>query len=62
MMGLGSVWKSYKVLIVMGTGLGVVHWGWYNMQSSPIFHPEGEGRLPSIFRFLTGKETDAKTK
>ncbi|XP_063774622.1 uncharacterized LOC128706665 homolog [Pseudophryne corroboree] len=61
-MGLKSVWKNYKVLIVMGTGLGITHWGWYNMQSNPVFHPEGEGRLPYVVRYLTGKETDTKAK
>ncbi|KAG8583989.1 hypothetical protein GDO81_008628 [Engystomops pustulosus] len=61
-MGLQSVWKSYKVLIVMGAGLGVVHWGWYNMQYNSIFHPEGEGRLPPVFRYLLSKETDTKDK
>ncbi|XP_073409935.1 uncharacterized protein [Dendrobates tinctorius] len=61
-MGLKSIWKSYKVLIVMGTSLGVIHWGWINMQSNPIFHPEGQGRLPSIFRFLSSEETDPKDK
>ncbi|XP_063300095.1 uncharacterized LOC128706665 homolog [Pelobates fuscus] len=45
-MGLKNLWKNYKVLIVMGTGLGLVHWGWYNMKSSPIFHPEREAVVP----------------
>ncbi|XP_075719195.1 uncharacterized protein LOC142760124 [Rhinoderma darwinii] len=61
-MGLKSVWNSYKVLIVMGSGLGVIHWGWYNMQSNPVFHPGGEGRLPSFFGLLSRKETDTKSK
>ncbi|KAK2817569.1 hypothetical protein Q5P01_025760 [Channa striata] len=26
-MGLRAFWTNYKVLIVMGTGLGLIHWG-----------------------------------
>ncbi|XP_056423844.1 uncharacterized LOC128706665 homolog [Hyla sarda] len=62
MMGLGSIWKSYKVLIIMVPSIGVIHWGWYNMQSSPVFHPEGKGRLPLIFQFLSRKDMDTKDK
>ncbi|XP_062981401.1 uncharacterized LOC128706665 homolog [Elgaria multicarinata webbii] len=45
-MGLKTIWKNYRVLIVMGTGLALVHWGWYNMKSSPIFHPKRDDLLP----------------
>uniref|UniRef100_A0A8B9U8K9 Uncharacterized protein n=2 Tax=Anas TaxID=8835 RepID=A0A8B9U8K9_9AVES len=41
-MGLKTFWKSYKVLIVMGTGLGLVHWGWFHIKSSPIFQVKTE--------------------
>uniref|UniRef100_A0A674AD75 Uncharacterized protein n=1 Tax=Salmo trutta TaxID=8032 RepID=A0A674AD75_SALTR len=27
-MGLQTIWNNYKVLIVMGTSLGLIHWGW----------------------------------
>uniref|UniRef100_A0A673C8W9 Uncharacterized protein n=1 Tax=Sphaeramia orbicularis TaxID=375764 RepID=A0A673C8W9_9TELE len=33
-MGLGSIWHKYKVLIVMGTSLGLIHWGWYNLKAN----------------------------
>uniref|UniRef100_A0A8B9FTP1 Uncharacterized protein n=1 Tax=Amazona collaria TaxID=241587 RepID=A0A8B9FTP1_9PSIT len=36
-MGLKTIWKDYKVLIVMGIGLGLVHWGWFHIKSSPLF-------------------------
>nr|DBA27101.1 TPA: hypothetical protein GDO54_011279 [Pyxicephalus adspersus] len=61
-MGLTSVWKNYKVLIVMGTGIGLMHWGWYRMQSNPIFNPSGEIRVPSFIPVHSGKDTDAKGK
>ncbi|KAL4641380.1 PNPNAS-117 protein-like [Arapaima gigas] len=34
-MGLGSVWKQYRVLIVMGTSLGFIHWSWFYLKSHP---------------------------
>ncbi|KAG8443871.1 hypothetical protein GDO86_009168 [Hymenochirus boettgeri] len=45
-MGLGTLWKNYKVLIVMGTSLGLVHWGWYSIKSNPIFQPPSEDTVP----------------
>ncbi|XP_066451743.1 uncharacterized homolog [Eleutherodactylus coqui] len=61
-MGLRSVWKNYNVLIVMGTGLGLIHWGWYKLQLNPIIHPEKEDQEISIFRFLSHKLMDSKDK
>uniref|UniRef100_A0A8C7FSB8 Uncharacterized protein n=1 Tax=Oncorhynchus kisutch TaxID=8019 RepID=A0A8C7FSB8_ONCKI len=37
-MGLRTIWNNYKVLIVMGTSLGLIHWGWYNVKSHPALH------------------------
>lgn len=45
-MGLESIWKNYKVLIVMGSSLGLIHWGWYNIKSNPIFHKKGDNSIP----------------
>ncbi|XP_078505666.1 uncharacterized protein LOC144763698 [Lissotriton helveticus] len=58
-MGLKDIWKNYKVLIVMGTGLGLVHWGWYNIKSNPLFHPKTENVItePAIVTYvMQGKE------
>ncbi|KYO23750.1 hypothetical protein Y1Q_0002363 [Alligator mississippiensis] len=41
-MGLKTIWKNYKVLIVMGPSLVLIHWGWYNIQSNPIFKMKRE--------------------
>uniref|UniRef100_A0A669DSH8 Uncharacterized protein n=1 Tax=Oreochromis niloticus TaxID=8128 RepID=A0A669DSH8_ORENI len=35
-MGLRDLWSNYKVLIVMGTSLGLIHWGWYNLKGNPL--------------------------
>lgn len=45
-MGLQTIWKNYKVLIVMGTSLGLIHFGWYNLKSNPMFHKEREEFIP----------------
>ncbi|KAF3688149.1 hypothetical protein EXN66_Car003821 [Channa argus] len=45
-MGLRAFWTNYKVLIVMGSGLGLIHWGWYNMRSNPLLHPPKEEYVP----------------
>uniref|UniRef100_A0A663N0T7 Uncharacterized protein n=1 Tax=Athene cunicularia TaxID=194338 RepID=A0A663N0T7_ATHCN len=41
-MGLKTIWKDYKVLIVMIPSLGLVHWGWFYIKSSPIFQVKTE--------------------
>lgn len=61
-MGIKSIWKNYKVLIVMGTGLGLTHWGWYRINSNPIFNPAAEVQAPSFFPFFHDKNRDAKEK
>ncbi|KAG7236914.1 hypothetical protein INR49_000126 [Caranx melampygus] len=45
-MGLHRFWQNYKVLIVMGTSLGLIHWGWYNLKSSPVLHPPRQDFIP----------------
>uniref|UniRef100_A0A4W3H8D1 Uncharacterized protein n=1 Tax=Callorhinchus milii TaxID=7868 RepID=A0A4W3H8D1_CALMI len=45
-MGLKTIWKSYRVLIVMGTSLGLIHLGWYNMKSSDIFKSKDQEFMP----------------
>ncbi|XP_070588750.1 uncharacterized protein [Erythrolamprus reginae] len=41
-MGLKDLWKNYRVLIVSGTGMVLIHWGWYKVKSSPLFQPKKE--------------------
>ncbi|KAK7161290.1 hypothetical protein R3I94_004083 [Phoxinus phoxinus] len=43
---LRSFWDNYKVLIVMGTGLGLVHWGWYSIKSNPLLKKSREEYIP----------------
>jgi len=45
-MGLREVWRNYKVLIVMGTSLGLIHWGWYNLKSNPLLHKSRDDYIP----------------
>ncbi|TMS23786.1 hypothetical protein E3U43_009092, partial [Larimichthys crocea] len=45
-MGLQDFWKRYKVLIVMGTSLGLIHWGWYNLKGNPLLHKDKEEYIP----------------
>ena len=46
MAGLKAFWKNYKVLIVMGTSLGLIHWGWYTVKSHPLLHKDRENYIP----------------
>uniref|UniRef100_A0A674ETW1 Uncharacterized protein n=1 Tax=Salmo trutta TaxID=8032 RepID=A0A674ETW1_SALTR len=45
-MGLRTIWNNYKVLIVMGTSLGLIHWGWYNVKSHPALHKNKQDYMP----------------
>uniref|UniRef100_A0A3B4WPI0 Uncharacterized protein n=1 Tax=Seriola lalandi dorsalis TaxID=1841481 RepID=A0A3B4WPI0_SERLL len=45
-MGLRQFWQNNKVLIVMGTTLGLMHWGWYNLQSSSLLHQAKQEYIP----------------
>ncbi|XP_069577747.1 uncharacterized protein [Brachyistius frenatus] len=45
-MGLRDFWRNYKVLIVMGSGLGAIHWGWYHLKTSPLLHKHREEFVP----------------
>uniref|UniRef100_A0A8B9H4M9 Uncharacterized protein n=1 Tax=Astyanax mexicanus TaxID=7994 RepID=A0A8B9H4M9_ASTMX len=46
MSGLRRFWHNYKVLIVMGSGLGFIHWGWYHIKSSPLLHQNRNEYVP----------------
>lgn len=61
-MGLKTFWKDYKVLIVMGAGLGLVHWGWLYVKSSSIFQVKTEDFVPEpgIVTFMM--QSDRKNK
>ncbi|XP_071596378.1 uncharacterized protein [Heliangelus exortis] len=63
-MGLKTIWKNYKVLIVMGTGLGLVHWGWFVIKSSPIFQikPEDSVPEPEIVAYVMQRNHQNKEK
>ncbi|KPP79525.1 PNPNAS-117 protein-like [Scleropages formosus] len=37
-MGLGNVWRQYRVLIVMSASLGLIHWGWFQLKGHPALH------------------------
>uniref|UniRef100_A0A8P4K4S3 Uncharacterized protein n=1 Tax=Dicentrarchus labrax TaxID=13489 RepID=A0A8P4K4S3_DICLA len=45
-MGLRDFWKSYKVLIVTGSGLGLIHLGWYNLKANPLLHKARDNYIP----------------
>lgn len=45
-MGLRRLWNDYKVLIVMGTSLGLIHWGWYNLKGNPMLQPNKREYIP----------------
>lgn len=61
-MGLKTFWKDNKVLIVMGTSLGLVHWGWLYLKSSPIFQTKTDDFVPEpeIVTFML--QSDRKNK
>ncbi|XP_056342344.1 uncharacterized LOC128706665 homolog isoform X2 [Oenanthe melanoleuca] len=63
-MSLKTFWKDNKVLIIMGTGLGLVHWGWYYLKSSPIFQVKTENFVqePGILTFMMQSERKNKEK
>ncbi|KAG7220214.1 hypothetical protein INR49_018391 [Caranx melampygus] len=45
--GPAQVLAELQSLIVMGTSLGLIHWGWYNLKSSPVLHPPDRTSSPS---------------
>ncbi|XP_063247576.1 uncharacterized LOC128706665 homolog [Prinia subflava] len=61
-MGLKTFWNDYKVLIVMGTGLGLVHWGWYYLKSSSIFQVKTEDFVPEPGIMTFTMQSDRKNK
>lgn len=63
-MGLKTFWNDNKVLIVMGTSLGLVHWGWYYLKSSPVFQVKTEDFVPEsgILAFMTQSNHKNKEK
>lgn len=63
-MGLKTFWKDNKVLIVMGASLGLVHWGWYYLKSSPIFQVKTEEFSPErdILAFMMQTARKSKEK
>lgn len=63
-MGLRDIWRNYKVLIVMGTSLGLIHWGWYNLKASPLLHKQREEYIPEpgIVTYVSTPPAAAKSK
>lgn len=63
-MGLKTFWKDNKVLIVMGTSRGLVHWGWYYLKSSPVFQVKTEDFVPElgILTFMMQSNHENKEK
>ncbi|XP_066170551.1 uncharacterized homolog, partial [Sylvia atricapilla] len=62
--GLKTFWNDNKVLIVMGTSLGLVHWGWCYLKSSPIFQVKTEDFIPEpgILTFMMQRDRKNKEK
>uniref|UniRef100_A0A667XWG2 Uncharacterized protein n=1 Tax=Myripristis murdjan TaxID=586833 RepID=A0A667XWG2_9TELE len=64
-MGLRDVWRSYKVLIVMGSSLGLIHLGWYTLKANPLLRRERDQHIPEpgIVAYVSPPATTpAKTK
>ncbi|XP_062813777.1 uncharacterized LOC128706665 homolog [Anolis carolinensis] len=63
-MGLKTIWKNYRVIIVMGTSLVLVHLGWYNMKSHPVFQPKTDDFVPEpgIVTYVLQAEKQNKGK
>ncbi|XP_073195716.1 uncharacterized protein [Lepidochelys kempii] len=63
-MGLKTIWKNYKVLIVMGASLGLIHWGWFNIKSNSIFQTKREDYAPEpgIVTYVMQHESQKKGK
>lgn len=63
-MGLQTIWNNYKVLIVMGTSLGLIHWGWYNVKSHPALHKNKQDYVPEpgIVAYVSPSQAPAKAK
>uniref|UniRef100_A0A3Q2GMV7 PNAS-117 n=1 Tax=Cyprinodon variegatus TaxID=28743 RepID=A0A3Q2GMV7_CYPVA len=63
-MGLQKIWRNYKVLIVMGTSLGLIHWGWYHLKSNPVLHKNREDYIPEpgIVAYVSPAAPSAKSK
>lgn len=62
MMSLKTLWKDYKVLIVMGISLGLVHWSWFNIKSSPLFQVKTEEIVPEPGIVTYVMQNDHKNK
>lgn len=45
-MSLRDVWRNYKVLIVMGSSLGLIHLGWYHLKTNPLLYKPKEDLVP----------------
>ncbi|XP_069862846.1 uncharacterized protein [Dipodomys merriami] len=46
-MSFQKFWKEHKVLVVMIPLVGLIHFGWYRIRSSPIFQiPKDNIREP----------------
>lgn len=45
-MSLRDVWRNYKVLIVMGSSLGLIHLGWYQLKTNPLITRTKEELVP----------------
>lgn len=60
-MGVGSLWHRYKVLLVMGSSLGLIHWGWYHLKDAnpQRQRPQDELPEPGIVAFLSANPPPA---
>uniref|UniRef100_A0A8C5G1W8 Uncharacterized protein n=1 Tax=Gouania willdenowi TaxID=441366 RepID=A0A8C5G1W8_GOUWI len=60
-MGIQTIWNNYKVLIVMGTSIGLIHWGWFHLKSNPLLHQhrarEEPPPEPGIISYVSPPDT-----
>ncbi|XP_063172266.1 uncharacterized LOC128706665 homolog [Candoia aspera] len=63
-MGLRNIWKNYRVFIVTGIGMVLIHWGWYKIKSNPLFQPKREDFVqePDIVSYVLQQEKENKQK
>uniref|UniRef100_A0A8C4TPT1 Uncharacterized protein n=1 Tax=Falco tinnunculus TaxID=100819 RepID=A0A8C4TPT1_FALTI len=60
-MSLKTIWKDYKVLIIMVPSLALVHWGWFHIKSSPLFQVKTESSKSQVLGPAFGSQESHET-